>query len=121
MNENQQLGKPYPVRRLRNYGAGALVVLFIFLGVAMVVYTLNMFPFSWVHLLTWIFAPLGVFTCLFTVFAGRDLFYFLVYGIIMVLIGLLPVASPFVAPMVLIGVVIIVLAVIGIIAYWRKR
>ena len=97
------------------------MVLFIFLGVAMVVYTLNMFPFSWVHLLTWIFVPLGFFTCLFAVFAGRDLFYFLVYGIIIVLIGLLPVTSPFVAPMVLIGVVIIVLAVIGIIAYWRKR
>ncbi len=121
MNEHQQLGRPYPVRRLRNYGAGALVVLFISLGGAMVVYPLNLFAFSWVHLLILIFAPLGIFTCLFAVFAGRDLVYFLVYGLIMVLIGFLPVTSPFVDPMILIGVVVIVLAVIGIIAYWRKK
>jgi hypothetical protein len=80
-----------------------------------------MLAFSPIYLLTWVFLPLGIFTCLFAVFASRDLFYFLVYGTIMTLVGLLPVTFPFVAPMVLIGILVIVLAVIGIVAYVRRR
>jgi hypothetical protein len=121
MNKNQQMGKSFPVHRLRNYGAGALAVLIISLGVAIVAYQLNMLPFSLLHLITWIFVPLGVFTCVFAVFAGRDFFYFFVYGFVMLLVGLMPVTFTFVAPMVLIGVLVIVLAVIGSIVYWRKK
>lgn len=121
MNQNQKLGTPFPNRRLRNYSAGALVVLFISMGVAIVVYVLNMLPFSAIHLLSWIFVPLGIFTCVFAVFAGSDFFYFFVYGFVMLLIGIMTVTFTFIAPLLLIGILLIVLAVIGIIAYWRKK
>jgi len=97
------------------------VILFISLGVAIVVYTLNMFSFSPIHLLSWIFVPLGIFTCVFAVFSERDFFYFFVYGFVMLLVGLIGVTSTFIAPMLLIGVLVIVLAVVGIIWYWRKK
>jgi hypothetical protein len=55
------------------------------------------------------------------VVAGRDLFYYLVWGAVMTLGGLLPITSTFIIPMALIGVFLIVFAVIGIVAYARRR
>lgn len=121
MNENQQMGKPYPVRRLRNYGAGVLVILILSLGIAMVVYTTNMLPFNFLHLFVWILLPPGIFTCVYAVVAGRDFFYYLLWGAVMTLGGLMPVTSAFFVPMTLIGVFLIALAVIGIVAFWRKK
>ena len=54
-------------------------------------------------------------------FAGRDFFYFFVYGFVMTLVGLMAVTFSIIAPMLLIGVLVIVLAVIGSIVYWRKK
>lgn len=121
MNENKQQDKLFPVRRLRNYGVGVLVILILSLGIAMVVYTTNMFSFNFLHLIAWILLPLGIFTCVYAVVAGRDFFYYLLWGAVMTLGGLMPVTSAFLVPMTLIGVFLIVLAVIGIVAYLRRR
>ena len=53
--------------------------------------------------------------------ARREFFYYLVWGVIMFLGGLMVVISAFIAPMTIIGVLLIVLAVIGIVAFWRKK
>jgi hypothetical protein len=121
MNKNQQQEHLVPVHRLRNYVAGVLVVLILSVGIAMVVYTTNILPFSFIHLFAWILLPLGIFTCVYALVAGRDFFYYLVWGAVITLGGLMPVTSAFIVPMTLIGVFIIVLAVIGIVAYLRRR
>jgi len=121
MNENQQQEHVYPVRRLRNYGAGILVVLLISLGVATIIYANNILPFSPLIIIAWILLPLGVFTCLFAVFAGNDRFYYLIYGVLMVIAGLLVVTSSLILPMTLLGLLLIVLAIIGLAAYWRRK
>jgi hypothetical protein len=53
------------------------------------------------------------------VIARRDFFYYLVWGVVMLLGGLMAVTFAFIAPMTLIGVLLIVLAVISIVAFWR--
>jgi hypothetical protein len=121
MNKNIQQDNLFPVHRLRNYGAGVLVIVILSLGIAMVVYTINMLPFNFLHIFVWILLPLGIFTCVYSVVAGRDLFYYLVWGAVMTLGGLLPITSTFIIPMALIGVFLIVFAVIGIVAYARRR
>lgn len=121
MNENTQLNQHVPVRRLRNHGAGAVVVLFLSLGIATIVYSNNVLPFHLIDLIAWVFVPLGIFTCLYAVIARREFFYYLIWGVIMLLAGLMVVTSTFIAPMTLIGVLLIVLAVIGIVAFWRKK
>lgn len=97
------------------------MILILSLGIAMVVYTTNMLPFNFLHLVAWILLPLGIFTCVYAVVAGRDFFYYLLWGAVMTLGGLMTVTSAFIVPMTLIGVFLIVLAVIGIVAYLRRR
>ena len=121
MNENTQLDQHVPVRRLRNHGAGAVVVLFLSLGIATIVYSNNVLPFHLIDLIAWVFMPLGIFTCAYAVIARRDFFYYLVWGVVMLLGGLMAVTFAFIAPMTLIGVLLIVLAVISIVAFWRKK
>ncbi|MCX6664921.1 MAG: hypothetical protein NT038_02505 [Euryarchaeota archaeon] len=121
MNKELQYEQQNPVRRLRNYGAGALVVIFISLGIATIVYNNNILPFYPIHLITWIIGPLGVYTSIYAFFGGRDRFHYLVYGVIMIIGGLMAVTYTFIVPMTLIGVLLIVLAVIGLVAYWRQK
>ena len=121
MNENQHTDQVFPVRRLRNYGAGVLVVLLISLGIATIVYANNLLPFSLIHLIAWVLLPLGIFTCVYAFVARGNIFYYLVWGVILVTGGLMSVTSSFLVPMTLIGVLLLFLAVIGIVAYWRKR
>lgn len=121
MNQNQQHDSLIPVHILRNYGAGVLIDLMVSLGIATIVYANNILPFSLLHLIAWILLPLGIFTCVYAFFARGHVFYYLVWGVILVFGGLMAVTAPFLVPMTLIGVLLIVLAVIGIIAYWRKK
>jgi len=119
-------------RKALDYGAGALVVLVISIGAAIVVYSVGMVPsFNLLDLPTWvlgplgvctfIFGPLGVFTLIYSLIARKESTYYLVWGTIMVAVAMVSVFFNVISPFIILGVLLVVIAVIGIIAYWRSR
>jgi hypothetical protein len=102
-----------------DYGAGALVVLVASLGVAAIVYSLPILPFNLFNLPTWIFGPLGIYTLAYALIARKDSTYYLVWGSVMFAVAIVfaNVANPFV----ILGVLAIVIAIIGIVAYQRSK
>jgi hypothetical protein len=103
------------------YGAGALVVLIASLGVAAIAYSLPLLTFDLFNLPAWIFGPLGIYTLAYSVVAGKDSTYYLVWGSIMFAIALVSALYTAVSPFVLLGLLAIVIAIIGIVAYQRSK
>jgi len=107
-------------RRGLNYGVGALATLVVSIGVAIVIYAIpNWLTFDPVHLLAWIFGPLGVFTLVYSIVAGKETTYYLVWGVIMTAIGVTSAVYNKVNIAVIVGILIIVIAVIGVAAYLK--
>jgi hypothetical protein len=77
------------------YGAGALAVLVASLGVAAIAYSLSLLTFDLFNIPAWIFGPLGIYT----------------------LAAFYTAVSPFV----ILGILAIVIAIIGIVAYQRSK
>ena len=107
-------------RKPFDYGVGALVVLFISVGVAAIVYS-SILPLNFLNIPAWIFGPLGLYTLVYSSFAGKNLTYFAVWGTVMVAVALIFGFYNVVNPVVILGVLAILIAVIGIIAYQRSR
>jgi hypothetical protein len=103
-----------------DYGAGALVVLVASIGVAAVVYSLVL-PFNLFNLPAWLFGPLGIYTLAYALIARKDSTYYLVWGSIMFAIALVFALYTVVSPVVILGVLAIVIAIIGIVAYQRSK
>ena len=106
-------------RKSLGYGAGALAVIVISIGVATIVYSMNWIGLSPYNLPAWIFGPLGIYTIAYAFLAGKDSTYYLVWGSIMVAVAV--VSGFYVSIFPVIGVLLIVLAIIGIIVYWRSK
>jgi hypothetical protein len=103
------------------YGAGALVVLLASLGVAAIVYSLPLLTFDLFNLPAWLFGPLGIYTLAYSFVAGKDSTYYLVWGSIMFAIALVSALYTAVSPFVILGILAIVIAIIGIVAYQRSK
>jgi len=103
------------------YGAGALAVLVASLGFAAVIYNINLIPFDYLHILAWIFGPLGVYTLFYAFFSRKDPIYYLVWGIIMTCAGVVSASYALVPPLLVLGILLIMMAVIGIAAYKRNK
>jgi len=103
-----------------DYGVGALAVLVISVGVAAIVYT-TMIPLNLFNIPAWIFGPFGVYTLIYSFIAGKDSTYYLVWGTVMFAVALVSAFYGMIDPFIILGVLVIVLAVIGLIAYWRSR
>jgi len=58
-------------RKAFGYGAGALAVLVFSLGLAAVIYSVNIIPFDVINLPAWIFVPLGVYTLFYAFSAAK--------------------------------------------------
>ena len=115
MGENKNASaKPF------DYGAGALVVLVISIGVAAIFYSLVL-PLNLLNLPAWIFGPLGVYTFAYSFIADKNSTYYLVWGTVMVAIAVMFGFYNIVNPIVILGVLAILIAVIGIVAYQRSR
>lgn len=108
-------------RKPFDYGVGALAVVVISVGIAAMVYGLGLIPLDMVNILAWIFGPLGIYTIIYSVVGGRDSTYYLVWGAVMIAIGIVTGFYNQVTPVPVFGMLIIVLAVIGVIGYWRSR
>jgi len=106
-------------RKSLGYSAGALAVIVAFIGVAVIVYSMNWIDLSPYNLPAWIFGPLGIYTIAYAFLAGKDSTYYLVWGSIMVAVAV--VSGFYVSIFPVIGVLLIVLAVIGIVVYWRSK
>lgn len=104
-----------------SYDVGAVAVLAVSVGVAAIVYSLDMIPLDVYHLIAWIFGPLGFYTVVYSLMTKRDSDYYLVWGTVMLAVAVISASYNVVSPVLVLGILIIVLAVIGVLAYMRSR
>ncbi|MEM3731678.1 MAG: hypothetical protein QW667_07105 [Candidatus Bathyarchaeia archaeon] len=107
--------------RALDYGSGALIVFVVSLGLAAVVYGLNLVAFNFLNLPAWIFCPLGVYTLAYSLFAHKDPIFYLVWGFVMLAVGVVSATYNIVNPFVVLGILLIIIAAISIIAYKRSK
>lgn len=110
-----------PKSRIWNYGPLALAVLVIFLGIASVLYGMNVLPFDIFNLPAWVFCPLGVYSLIYALAVKRGSLYYAVWGLAMLAIGAVSASYNLLNPVVVIGILLIIIAVICIFAYWRSK
>jgi hypothetical protein len=82
---------------------------------------LPLLTFDLFNLPAWIFGPLGVYTLAYSVVAGKDSTYYLVWGSIMFAIALVSALYTVISSFVILGILAIVIAIIGIVAYQRSK
>jgi hypothetical protein len=104
-----------------SYGVGAIAVLAISLALALIMYGLAVLPYDLFNLLAWIFGPWGVYTVAYSLMAGRESTYYLVWGTIMVAVAIFGAFYRVVPWFIVLGILVIVLAVIGVIAYMKGK
>ncbi len=103
-----------------DYNVGALIVLVVSIGVAAIVYSLIL-TFNLFNLPAWLFGPLGVYTLAYALAARKDSVYYVVWGGVMVAVALVSAFYDLVNPLVILGVLAIVIAITGIVAYQRSK
>lgn len=104
-----------------NYGSGALIVVVIFIGLAAVVYGLGILPFDFLNFPAWILCPLGVYTLIYALTSRKNHFYYLVWGSTTFAAGVISVFYKVVNPVVILGILLIMIAVISIISHRRRK
>lgn len=105
-----------------SYGVGALAAVGISLGVALIVYSLGLLPFDWIHLVAWFFGPLGAWTLAYAFVRRQELVYYAFWGIIMLAVALaVPLWLLGVPLPALAGTVILIIVVLGLAAYLSGR
>jgi len=115
-----------------DYNVGALIVLAISVGLAIIIYAGGIQPFNFSNIPSWllgplgfctfIFGPLGVYTLVYSIAVRNESTYYMVWGTIILAVAVISgFYNTVVSPFIVIGVLIILLAVIGLIAYMRSR
>ena len=107
-------------RKMPDYNVGALIVLVISIGLAIIVYSVIL-PLNMFNIPAWILGPLSVYTIIFSFAAGKESTYYLVWGVIMFAIAT---ASAFYSTLnilAVLGILLIVIAVIATVAYLRGK
>lgn len=103
------------------YGVGGLAVLVISIALAAIVYGMNLYPLDIYNIPAWILGPLGVYTVVYSLIGGSEATYFVVWGAIMVGVAIVSAFYKTVQPILVVGILVIVLAVIGLVAYMKGR
>lgn len=104
-----------------SYGVGALVTFIISLGTAAIIYGSGIIAFDPIGLIAWVLSLLGAYTIIYALRMREDTFYYASWGLIMFAIGLASALYRVMSPLIIFGLLLIVLAIIGLIAYWRKK
>jgi len=107
--------------RSLDYGVSALVVLVISIGVAAVVYSVPIITFNLLNIPAWVFGPLGAYTIIYSFVVSKDPVYYLVWGTVMFAVAIASALYNIIDPFLVFGILIIVIAVIGLIAYLRGK
>lgn len=107
--------------KMFSYSVGASAVVAISIGLAAIIYGLDMLSFNLYFLPAWILGPLGVYTAIYSLAAGRESTYYLVWGIVMLTVAFLSAFYNVTYVLPVLGVLVIVLAVIGVIAHMRGK
>jgi hypothetical protein len=103
------------------YGTGALIVLALSIGLAAVAYGGNFFPFYIFNLPAWIFIPLGIYTFVYSLIAPTEAIHYLVWGSVATAVGFASALYNVISIFVIFGALIIVIAIINLIAYVRRK
>lgn len=115
MKTKQNTGRSF------HYGPTALAAIVISIGIAAIIYGMNVIPFNILNIPAWIFCPLGAYTIVYSLAIRRSSTYYLVWGSVMFTIGLISASYNIINPFIIIGFLLIIVAVIGIISYQRSR
>ena len=110
-----------PETKMFSYGIGATAVVAISVGLAAIIYGLSLLAFDLYVLPAWILGPLGVYTAIYSLAAGRESTYNLVWGIVMLAVAFIEAFYRWTYVLPILGVLVIVLAVIGVFTYMRSR
>jgi hypothetical protein len=102
-----------------SYNIGAFICFLISVGCAAIVYGGGLSPLVPLHLPAWIFGPLGVYTIVFA-FSSIDRYFFLSWGSVLLSVAVASALFNIVNPFVVLGILLITLAVIGSIAYFKQ-
>ncbi|MEM1561965.1 MAG: hypothetical protein QXJ19_03455 [Candidatus Bathyarchaeia archaeon] len=113
------MGRLVKYREL-DYGVGAFIVFAISLGLAAIVYGGGFLAFNLLNLVAWIIIPLGAYTVAYALRVRKDYLYYMSWGLIMLISGLSFALYKLMNVIVLIGLLLIILAVSGLLAYWRS-
>jgi hypothetical protein len=104
-----------------SYGVGTLAIIAISIGVAAIVYSLGILPFNAYNLVAWFIGPWGVYTVIYSFAVSGDTTYYLVWGTVMVALGIISGFYNFIPAVLVLGVLLIALAVIGLASYMKGR
>jgi len=104
-----------------SYGIVGLAIIVISVGLAAIVYALNLIPLDLLNIPAWIFGPLGVYTIVYSFAAGKDSNYYLAWGTIMFAVAIVSATYSKVNIFLVLGILVIVLAVMSIVVYMRGR
>ena len=107
--------------RLPDHGVGALTVLALSVGFAAIFYGGGIIRFDPFNLPVWVFGPLGVYTLVYSFVAGKDPFYYQVLGSVMFAVAVASALYNVINVLIVFGMLMVVLTVIGLLAYWRKK
>jgi hypothetical protein len=108
-------------RKPLSYGVGALVALTFSIGLVVIVYGGRFLPLDPFNLLAWVFGPLGIYTIVCSLVSGVDSFYYLVWGSVMSAVGVASALYNVMNVFVVFGALVIVIVVIGLLAYKREK
>jgi hypothetical protein len=108
-------------RKRFSYGVGALAVIVISVGLAAIVYSLSILSFNAYNLLAWFIGPWGVYTVVYSFAVSGDTTYYLVWGTVMVALGIISGFYNFIPAVLVLGVLLIALAVIGLASYMKGK
>lgn len=104
-----------------NYGVGSLMVLVLSVGLFLIVYGGNFLAFDILNLPAWILGPVGIYTLVFSLVRSKESSYYLVWGTILTGVSFASAFYKIVTPYVVFGILIIIIAIIGLFAYVRRR
>jgi len=104
-----------------SYSVGVLFVFAISFGVAAIIYGAGFLAFDPLNLMAFIFSPLGIYTLIYALKLRRDRLYYLSWGLIMSVVGGSLALYRLINVVVLLGLLLIFLAAVGLLEYWRRR
>jgi hypothetical protein len=103
--------------RVFSYNVGAVIILMLSLGVAAIVFGGGFLVFNSFTLIAWLSGPFGAYTLIYAAVSREANRYF--WGLIYLAIAAASLFYDVVNPIVVLGVLLIVLAIIGSLAYTK--